>query len=132
VTSSEPGAKRQSDLAAQSPETASDNILAVSTEAEEDGRVTLVLVGEVDVFTAPLLRSAIDGQLDGRPRELVLDFSAVEFLGSAGLAALVEAWRSARERDVALRLMATGRAVIRPLQVTGLIDLFIIGDGTTD
>jgi anti-sigma B factor antagonist len=91
----------------------------------------LVLVGQVDAFTAPLLRSSIADQLEGRPRELVLDLSAVDFLGSAGLAALVETLKSAADRDVALRLIATGRAVIRPLRSTGLIDLFTVTDTST-
>ena len=41
---------------------------------------------------------------------------------------LVETQKSARSREVALRLIATTRAVTRPLEVTGLIDLFTIAD----
>ena len=80
------------------------------------------------MFTAPLLRSSITGQFAGQPRELVLDLSAVEFLGSAGLAALVDAQKLARDRNIGLRLIAATRAVLRPLQVTGLIDLFSVAD----
>ena len=49
----------------------SDDILTVTTGASVAGVVTLVVVGEVDMFTASLLRSSITGQLEGRPRELV-------------------------------------------------------------
>ena len=59
---------------------------------------------------------------------LVIDLSGVQFLGSAGLAVLVETQKSARAREVSLRLIATTRAVTRPLEVTGLIDLFTIAD----
>jgi anti-sigma B factor antagonist len=113
-------------VAAEITEIPSDDIFAVSALVGADGTVTLTVVGEVDAFTAPRLRSLIASQLEGQPRELVLDLSAVEFLGSAGLAALVETQMLARDRDVALRLIATSRAVIRPLQGTGLIDLFTI------
>ncbi|HEY0125707.1 MAG TPA: STAS domain-containing protein [Blastococcus sp.] len=51
-------------------------------------------------------------------------------MGSAGLAVLVETQKSARAKDVGLRLIATTRAVTRPLEVTGLIDLFTIADST--
>jgi anti-sigma B factor antagonist len=82
----------------------------------------------VDTFTAPVLRSSLDTQLEQSPSELVIDLSGVQFLGSAGLAVLVETQKSARAKDVALRLIATTRAVTRPLEVTGLIDLFTIAD----
>lgn len=126
MTTSDRSAGRQSDVAAEITENPSDDVMAVSALVGADGTVTLTVVGEVDAFTASRLRPSIASQLEGQPRELVLDLSAVEFLGSAGLAVLVEAQKLARERDVALRLIATSRAVIRPLQGTGLIDLFTI------
>lgn len=126
MTTSDRGAGRQSDVAAENTEIPSDDPFAVSALVGGDGTVTLTVVGEVDAFHAPRLRSSIASQLEGQPRELVLDLSAVEFLGSAGLAVLVETQTLARDRDVALRLIATSRAVIRPLQTTGLIDLFTI------
>jgi anti-sigma B factor antagonist len=92
--------------------------------------VTVTVVGEVDTFTAPVLRSTLDSQLEQQPRELVIDLSGVQFLGSAGLAVLVETQKSSRSREVGLRLIASTRAVTRPLEVTGLIDLFTIADST--
>ena len=50
--------------------------------------------------------------------------------GELQLAVLVETQKSSRAREVALRLIATTRAVTRPLEVTGLIDLFTIADST--
>jgi anti-sigma B factor antagonist len=41
---------------------------------------------------------------------------------------LVDVHKSAHDRAVALRLVATTRAVIGALTVTGLIDLFTISD----
>ena len=103
-----------------------DDPLELSTRIAEDGTVVVAAVGEVDAFTAAPLRSLLDALLERQPPELVLDLSGIRFLGSAGLAVLVEAQKSAKVRDVALRLIATNRAVIRPLEVTGLIDLFIL------
>jgi anti-sigma B factor antagonist len=131
VTTSDSIAGHQADLAAAMARIPSDDILTVTSQAGGAGVVTLVVVGEVDMFTASLLRSYIRSQFEGRLRELVLDLSAVEFLGSAGLAALVDAQKLARDRNVGLRLIAATRAVIRPLQVTGLIDLFTVVDTST-
>ncbi|MGY1642651.1 STAS domain-containing protein [Geodermatophilus sp. SYSU D00703] len=105
-----------------------DDLLALSTRTGEDGTVTVTAAGEVDTFTAPLLRSVLDPQLQRQPTELVIDLSGVQFLGSAGLAVLVETQKSALDRDVALRLITTTGAVTRALTVTGLIDLFTVTD----
>ena len=92
-----------------------------------DDATVVHVVGEIDTLTAPVLRAQLDEHLPVVPL-LVLDLSDVTFLGSAGLAVLVETQKAARSRDVALRLIATTRAVTRPLEVTGLIDLFTIAD----
>jgi anti-sigma B factor antagonist len=127
VTSSDSPAEGVS-TAADSNEAPFDDVITLSTSNDGDGTVTVTVVGEVDTFTAPVLRASLDTQLEQQPKALVIDLCGVQFLGSAGLAVLVETQKSARSRDVALRLVANTRAVTRPLEVTGLIDLFTIAD----
>lgn len=129
MTTSDLPAEGQPDVSTEGTEAPFDDVITLSTSSE-DGVVTVTVVGEVDTFTAPVLRSTLDSQLEQSPQELVIDLSGVQFLGSAGLAVLVETQKSARSREVALRLIATTRAVTRPLEVTGLIDLFTIADST--
>jgi anti-sigma B factor antagonist len=81
-------------------------------------------IGEIDLATAGLLRSRVMEQLEQLPRRLVLDLSAVGFLGSSGLAVLVEIRTEAQRREVGLRLITNSRAVLRALTATGLIELF--------
>jgi anti-sigma B factor antagonist len=130
VTASDLPAGGQHDVPSEGTEAPFDDVITLSTATGEDGSITVTVVGEVDTFTAPVLRSSLDTQLEQQPRELVIDLSGVQFLGSAGLAVLVETQKSARSRDVDLRLVATTRAVTRPLEVTGLIDLFTIVDSS--
>src|SRR4051812_4113703 len=130
VTTSDLPAEGQPDVSTEGTEAPFDDVITLSTSTGEDGVVTVTVVGEVDTFTAPVLRSTLDGQLEQQPRELVIDLSGVQFLGSAGLAVLVETQKSSRAREVSLRLIATTRAVTRPLEVTGLIDLFTIADSS--
>jgi len=113
VTTSDLPAEGQHDVPAEGAEAPFDDVITLSTSTGEDGTVTVTVVGEVDTFTAPVLRSSLDSQLEQSPRELVIDLSGVQFLGSAGLAVLVETQKSARSRDVGLRLIATTRAVSR-------------------
>ena len=82
------------------------------------------LAGEIDMLTTPTLRTRVTEELQEGPPVLVLDMLGVEFLGSSGLALLVEALDESRNRQVALRLVVDSRPVSRPLQATGLTDLF--------
>jgi anti-sigma B factor antagonist len=89
-----------------------------------DGPVVRVsAAGEVDSSSAPLLRTELETVLGGDLRELVVDLDAVTFLDSAGLSVLAGAHRRTTALGVRLRVLASSRAVIRPLQITGLWDL---------
>ncbi len=92
----------------------------------EDGVTVVAVIGEVDMLTSPLLTSRVDEELAQRPEALVLDLSEVSFLGSSGLAALVQIRDRAGEQGVPLRLASNSQAVIRPLVATGLEAMFDI------
>ncbi len=85
----------------------------------------VTVAGEIDADTAPLLKSAVTRAIEDTPRgDRVLDLTAVTFLDSAGLAALVDATERAEERREALRIVVdANRPVIRPIEVTGLDDV---------
>ena len=85
--------------------------------------VCVTAAGEVDSTSAPVLRQHIEALLDGDVRELTIDLGQVTFLDSAGLCVLAAAHRRAARQDVTMRVLASSRAVIRPLQITGLWEL---------
>jgi anti-sigma B factor antagonist len=85
--------------------------------------VCVTAAGEVDSTSAPVLRQHIEALLDGDVRELTIDLGQVTFLDSAGLCVLAAAHRRATRQDVTMRVLASSRAVIRPLQITGLWEL---------
>ncbi len=90
------------------------------------GGVLLTVAGEVDSSTAPSLRAVVDSAFaEGTPM-LTVDLDGVTFLDSAGLCVLAAAHRRAAENGVRLRVVASTRAVIRPLQITGLYDLLAV------
>jgi anti-sigma B factor antagonist len=80
-------------------------------------------VGEIDSMSAPILRQHLDALLDGDVRELTVDLGQVSFLDSAGLCVLATVHRRAVRQDVRMRVLASSRAVIRPMQITGLWEL---------
>ena len=99
----------------------------ISLGAQEVGDSCLVTVaGEIDMVTTPTLRAFLQQQLEQPASLLVIDLTGVRFLGSSGLAVLVETLSGARERRIGLRLVCNSREVKRPLEVTGLTELFEI------
>ncbi|MCE0763038.1 STAS domain-containing protein [Pseudonocardia kujensis] len=83
--------------------------------------VVLALSGPVDYTTVQQVCAALERAFaDRSSRAVVLDLSEVDFLGSAGIGALVDAAK-AQGDDVLLRVVVDRtRPVIRPIQLTGL------------
>jgi anti-sigma B factor antagonist len=91
---------------------------------------TVVVSGEIDSATAPGLRNCLL-EVIGRPgtAPVEIDLRGVTFLDSAGLSALATAHRAADAAGRELQMRCgTTRAVVRPLQITGLWTLFTIID----
>ena len=85
--------------------------------------VVVALAGTVDHATIHTVRSALRTAFaDAGSNTVVVDLSGVEFLGSAGIRALVDAAGVERDDAVpALRVVVDDtRPVIRPIQLTGL------------
>lgn len=98
----------------------------MSVRLEDLGSVAVLsVVGEIDLLTAPTLEESIKEARDQGPELLVVDLSGVEFLGSVGLSVLI----GATERvgvSGRLRLVAAGDTVLRPMELTGIAELFSI------
>jgi anti-sigma B factor antagonist len=99
-----------------------DTVLVLEETVTASG-VCLRAVGEIDTSTAPALQDRLEAQLARPVPELVLDLTRVTFLDSAGLCVLALAHKQAGTTGTRLRVLATTRAVVRPMQVTGLWDL---------
>lgn len=95
--------------------------LDTDVEHPEPGVALLTVAGEVDTLTAPLLAAALDRLLACDDPVLAADLSGVSFLASSGLAVLIQA---AHRAEGTLRLIVPGRAVRRPLEITGTDQLF--------
>ena len=97
--------------------------LVTVTVSTSDTVVRVTAAGEIDSTSAPVLRENLDIVLESGAPEFVVDLVQVSFLDSAGLCVLAAAHRRAGERGVRMRVLASSRAVIRPLQITGLWSL---------
>ena len=109
-------------MTASSIDRPSSDLITIDV-ADSGPSVRVTATGEIDSTSAPVLRDRLDALLDGGARELTIDLTAVTFLDSAGLCVLAATYRRASSEERAVRVLASSRAVIRPLQITGLWDL---------
>jgi anti-sigma B factor antagonist len=97
---------------------------AIATAVDyEDGVAVLTVGGEVDLATVSALEAAVDEALASQPTALVVDLSEVEFLASAGLQTLVTTHEKVGT-SVQFAVVAHGAATSRPIQLTGLDEVF--------
>jgi anti-anti-sigma factor len=87
--------------------------------SHDDGVAVLTVSGEIDLATIPAFEAAIADALTQRPTALIVDLSAVDFLASAGLQALVAA-RENVSGVAGFAVVADGPATSRPIELTGL------------
>lgn len=85
-----------------------------------------VLLGEIDVATAPDIRREIDAGVDWSAIENIrFDLRDVQFMDSSGLAALI--WMRQRHEDVSMSLLVRADSVISSLlDITSMQSLFDI------
>jgi anti-sigma B factor antagonist len=100
----------------------------ISSEPAGPDAVVIRVAGEFDMLTASPFHDALWPRLDTTGRTVVLDLTEVGFLGSSGLAELVAARDTVTRAGGSLVLVADGRTVLRPLEVTGLLHLFPVHD----
>jgi anti-sigma B factor antagonist len=92
--------------------------LSTSALAGADGPI-VVLSGEADATTVPLLREVLAEQLDAGARLVTVDASGLSFLDSASMRVLILAARALRGRHGRLVLARPQPVVARLLEITG-------------
>jgi anti-sigma B factor antagonist len=92
----------------------------------------LQVTGEVDAYTAPMLRERFRELAAGGAVHLIADLGQVDFLDSSGLGALVGGLRRLREDGGSLALVITTPPILRIFQITGLTKVFDTWPAVTD
>jgi anti-sigma B factor antagonist len=92
-----------------------------------DGHVVVALGGELDLYNAHLVRSALLECCAEQPERLVVDLSNVDFVDSTALGVLAEA-RSKLTNRSAFLLAGPGVETRRALQISGFDRHFAIFD----
>jgi anti-sigma B factor antagonist len=85
------------------------------------GRRTLVLVGELDLASAPELEGAVAAALEAGAQRIVLDLRRLDFIDASGLHAVVDASDACREQGCEFALVPGSRQVQRVFEMTGTL-----------
>jgi anti-sigma B factor antagonist len=99
--------------------------LSVSS-SEQDGVTIVHVAGEIDVYTAPLLREVLDKQIAEGRTDLVVDLEKVTFMDSTGLGVLVGRLKLVRGQNGSLRIVSAEERILKVFSITGLDKVFHI------
>ena len=96
-------------------------------ETSEHGSVAVIEVkGRVDSLTAQQFGDALTTSFGGGFRHVVLDLQQVDYMSSAGLRELVNAYKRANKNAGDLRLVQPSERVQEILEIAGLDTVFQI------
>ncbi|MGN6721998.1 MAG: STAS domain-containing protein [Marmoricola sp.] len=96
-----------------------------NVQGDEMDSPILHVVGDLDLATAPLLLARAEEVMAASHYERFrLDLSAIRFIDSTGLGALIKIRNLLLEREGSLVITKTSPAVDRVLSLVGLSDLF--------
>ena len=86
--------------------------------------LTIALEGRLDTTTAPELEQALKESLDST-QELIMDFSKLDYISSAGLRVLLSAHKSMRTKG-GMKVVNVNEIVKEVFDVTGFADILDI------
>jgi anti-anti-sigma factor len=100
------------------------------TVGRHDDVVRVVVEGELDLFSAPVLAEHLDTVAgDGAGRVVVLDFEHLTFLDSSGIALLLGVARRAAREGWTLSIVGTPTQALSVLDTCGLLDVLPLAAG---
>jgi anti-sigma B factor antagonist len=101
--------------------------LSITSEARDDARV-LHVSGDLDVYTAPQLKEALD-ELGLGGKTVLVDLAKVHFIDSTALGVLVSSFQASRAADGEFLLVMDDPYLLKIFRITGFDTLFSIFPG---
>jgi anti-sigma B factor antagonist len=99
---------------------------SIDTEQVGDARHVIALTGEVDLYTAPELKTQMLDVIANGAQDVVVDFSDTTFIDSTTLGVLVGGVKRLREKGGRLSIVCSDRNITKIFEITGLDRVFTI------
>jgi anti-sigma B factor antagonist len=106
--------------------------LGIKIDDGRAGYTVLTVEGEIDVYTAPLLRQKLVDLADSGATRIIVNLEPVEFLDSTGIGVLVAALNRFRRQEGEVELICSQPRILRVFEITGLTRVFTIHHSLDD
>jgi anti-sigma B factor antagonist len=97
---------------------------ALSTEELGTGIAVISLSGEVDLYTAPELKTELIRVIEAGAPSVVVDLTQTTFIDSTTLGVLISGVKRLRPSGGSLQLVVTDRNIRKIFEITGLDRVF--------
>ncbi|MBA4496006.1 STAS domain-containing protein [Paenactinomyces guangxiensis] len=97
----------------------------------EEKDITILVEGEIDVYTAPQLREKLLPYCQNG-RTIVIDLSKVDYIDSTGIGVLIGAYKAQRATYGKLILTGMNARLLRIFKITGLHEIIEIEERTQE
>jgi anti-sigma B factor antagonist len=99
---------------------------SLNQEPLDAERHVVAVRGEIDLFTAPELKSALSEAIESGHTRIVVDLTDTTFLDSTALGVLIGAVKRLRSRDGRLTIVNVDDNIAKTFEITGLDQIFPI------
>lgn len=106
--------------------------LKISIEDVLDNVIILTPIGEVDIYTSPILKEKIDSLIGRNSRRILMDLSRLEYIDSTGLSVIKSSLDQMRSCNGDLWLLSPTVLVKRMLELANMDRIAKIYDSQDD
>lgn len=107
--------------------------IRLETELSEIGGMKVLdVAGEIDVYTAPQFKDAVNGIINSGEKHLVINMAKVTYMDSSGFGTLLSAIKRLRPQGGSVNLVQCNSAIDRILRITRLNTVFATYDDVAD
>jgi anti-sigma B factor antagonist len=96
------------------------------TTTHKENATILSIAGRVDTATAPELEQAINREIDGGHRKILLNFSGVSYISSGGLRVLLATAKKLKSPGDKFGICGLSPEVLKILKLAGFTSIFTI------
>ncbi len=102
--------------------------IKVVTKVIENKAAQVDVSGEIDVYTSPKVKEAINALIEEGHYNLIINLEQVRYIDSTGLGILIGALKKVREHSGNIFLVCVDQQIKKVFTITGLVKIFKIFD----
>lgn len=101
----------------------------IELQEEQNGEATIFsIAGRLDSSTAPTVEKKILQSIQKGTRDVILDFSLLDYISSAGIRVLVHCHKELEKKEGHIFLAAVPKPIENVLYITGFLPYFKVYD----